>query len=123
MPRKLTDDRISKLKPKARQYSVSEPTIPGLELRVSPHGQMSWSLRYRNDEGKQLRRTLGTWPDMNAEAARGTVGAKQPEHCRQNQVRLPKVRKQTRLPQTVSRSTVLTHCGKTSGRVAGIVVA
>jgi integrase len=43
---------------------------PGLELRVTPSGVKSWSLRHRSADGKQFRRTLGTWPVLTADAAR-----------------------------------------------------
>lgn len=73
MARELTDVKISRLHPQSKQYSISEPTVPGLEIRISPRGRRSWSLRYRASGGKEIRRSLGTWPTLSAEQARNAA--------------------------------------------------
>jgi integrase len=42
----------------------------GLVLRVAPTGRKTWSLSYRNSEGRQQRYTIGTWPNIKVARAR-----------------------------------------------------
>ncbi len=79
MTRRINDDRIAKLATKPKQYALTIPTTPGLQIRVSPGGRKAWSLRYQDVDGKQKRRTLGTFPEMSLSEAE--TAAKTPQEC------------------------------------------
>lgn len=53
---------------KRTEYPDSK--VPGLALRVTPTGAKSWTLRYRNTEGKQCRLSLGPFPAVGLSKAR-----------------------------------------------------
>ena len=61
MTRRMTDDQAGRLAVKANPFAFNITTSPGLQLRVSPGGRKAWSLRYQFPNGKQKRRTLGTF--------------------------------------------------------------
>lgn len=45
--------------------------MPGLRIRVSPDGAVSWIFKYREkDDPTQRFRTLGRWPGLHPEPAR-----------------------------------------------------
>ena len=45
--------------------------VAGFGLQVKPSGRALWILRYRNQDGRERRYTLGAWPEMRAATARG----------------------------------------------------
>jgi integrase len=50
---------------------VGKGSVKGLELRVTPDGSKTWSVRYyRAADGKRRRFTFGRYPEMSLEAAR-----------------------------------------------------
>jgi integrase len=63
----LTDTQIKALKPRASRYLVSDGR--GLSLDILPSAVTTWTYRYRRD-GKQLKVTLGRYPDLSLKAAR-----------------------------------------------------
>ncbi|MES2219417.1 MAG: integrase arm-type DNA-binding domain-containing protein [Acidobacteriota bacterium] len=63
----LTDMQIKALKPTASRYLVSDGR--GLSLDILPSAVMTWTYRYRRN-GKQLKVTLGRYPDLSLKAAR-----------------------------------------------------
>ena len=63
----LTDRQIRVLKPWASRYLVSDGR--GLSLDILPSAVMTWTYRYRHN-GKQLKVTLGHYPDLSLKASR-----------------------------------------------------
>lgn len=63
----LTDTQIKALKPRASRYLVSDGR--GLSLDILPSAVTTWTYRYRRD-GRQLKVTLGRYPDLSLKAAR-----------------------------------------------------
>lgn len=53
-----------------RQVALRDALVAGLEFRVSGQGRKSWSLRYRNGEGRQCRVSLGEYPATDLPKAR-----------------------------------------------------
>lgn len=64
---KLTKDRITRLKPKAKTYRVADGE--GLYLQVEPKGGVYWRMAYRFG-GKQKTLAFGKWPEIDLLAAR-----------------------------------------------------
>jgi len=60
---------VKALKPRADRYIVRDAKVSGLELRVSPDGAKSWSLRYRIN-GQQRRLKLGEYSRVSLAKAR-----------------------------------------------------
>jgi integrase len=63
--------------PKRGRLVLSDATVPGLVLRVTPRGRKAWSVIYRRPglgpagrAGPQVRETIGTHPAMSLEDAR-----------------------------------------------------
>jgi integrase len=73
---RLTEITIKAFPPKASRYDVRDDEQTGLILRVAPTGRKTWSLSYRNEQGKQQRYTLGTWPTIKLKAARNLATKK-----------------------------------------------
>src|SRR6516164_1377177 len=108
MKKRLTDRFIQTVTPPVSGRSVYIDTeVPGLELRVSPDGRKSWSIRYRPKGGERKRTTYGAYPavplheartrakEIAAAAARGVDLSKQEERQRDDE------RKAAKRPQTV----------------------
>src|SRR5262245_54352438 len=69
--RALTVLSVSRMKPPTRgQTDYFDKGYPGLALRVSYGGSMSWALFYRLHGGKLRRMTLGRYPAMSLADAR-----------------------------------------------------
>jgi len=64
---KLTAKGVAALKPKARQYKVSDGK--GMYLQVMPNGSKYWRMAYRMN-GIQKTLALGTWPEVSLAEAR-----------------------------------------------------
>ena len=67
--RKLTDAAIARLRPRAREYSVWDRTLPGLGVRVRPTGGKSWVL-LEEIGGRTKRVSLGPVSTMTVAEAR-----------------------------------------------------
>ncbi len=65
----LTARTVESQKPRPDRYIVRDAKVSGLELRVSPDGSKSWSLRYRIS-GRQRRLKLGEYPRVSLAGAR-----------------------------------------------------
>ena len=63
----LTDIQLRQLKPKAKQYKVSDSG--GLYVLVTPNGSKLWRLKYRF-EGKEKVLAFGAYPDTSLARAR-----------------------------------------------------
>jgi integrase len=71
MKKRLTDRFLQTVTPPAAGRSVYIDTeVSGLELRVSPHGSKSWSIRYRLKGGERRRTTYKTYPTISLHEAR-----------------------------------------------------
>lgn len=67
---KLTDTRIASIKPPLDgREEHTDAMVPGLRLRVSSKGRKAWTVRTRHD-GKQINKTLGTYPVLSLADAR-----------------------------------------------------
>lgn len=55
-----------------KQTAYPDADARGLELRVSGEGRKVWTFRYRLDDGKQRRLTLGLWAPGEEEAPNGS---------------------------------------------------
>jgi len=74
--RKFSNSIVSALRPEAARYEVTDSEIPGLKLRVSPSGAMTYALIYRNLEGKKVRYTIGRHGAITPTQARKLALAK-----------------------------------------------
>jgi len=63
----LTDQKVKALKPKEKQYKVSDEK--GLYLLVKPNAGKYWRLKYRF-AGKEKNLALGVYPDVSLKQAR-----------------------------------------------------
>ena len=72
MPRRktLTDAAIAKLEPKAKTYTVPDPELPGLYVRVWPSGVKSFAAVARAPHGKQVWHSIGASPVVTIAQAR-----------------------------------------------------
>jgi integrase/uncharacterized protein (DUF433 family) len=77
MPKKvtpLTDTRISKSKPKNKEYTLSDGN--GLQLCIKPTGSKVWQMVYTSPlTGKRRKHVLGHYPSLSLKDAR-TIRAK-----------------------------------------------
>ena len=70
----LTDTICKLTTPKPREFSLRDMRQPGLCLRVQPSGARSWIVRLRAN-GIQVKRYVGTFPQMSVKAARRAAAA------------------------------------------------
>lgn len=66
-PSRLTATYIEGLKPRETRYEVSDPAVPGLQLRVETTGAKHWQYRFyfgttKDGARARQRMALGTWP-------------------------------------------------------------
>ena len=67
--RKLTDAAIARLRPRAREYTVWDRTLPGLGVRIRPTGGKTWVL-LEETGGRTRRVSLGPVSTMTVAEAR-----------------------------------------------------
>lgn len=67
---RLSQSTIAALKPRDRDYFVRDTELRGLQLKVTPAGNKSFLVRYRNADGRERKHKLGNFPHLNASAAR-----------------------------------------------------
>ena len=61
----LTDNFIKALTaPAGKRIEIFDQKISGLVLRVSEQGRKTWVVRYRTENGRQPRFTIGTYPTL-----------------------------------------------------------
>jgi integrase len=71
MKKRLTDRFVQTVASPAFGRAVYiDAEVPGLELRVSPDGRKSWSIRYRPKRGERKRETFGAYPARSLADAR-----------------------------------------------------
>ena len=71
MKRNMSDVWLRSLPPPEKgRIEVRDTKVPGLVMRMTSAGVVTWSLRTRTAEGKQTRPKLGTWPAMSIADAR-----------------------------------------------------
>jgi hypothetical protein len=67
----LTDNFIKALTaPAGKRIEIFDQKITGLVLRVSEQGRKTWVVRYRTENGRQPRFTIGTYPTLKLADAR-----------------------------------------------------
>ncbi|WP_417724366.1 tyrosine-type recombinase/integrase [Salipiger sp.] len=69
-PQRLSQGLISSLKPEERDYYIRDSEVRGLQLKVTPAGNKSFVLRYRNEDGREKKIKLGNYPALTASGAR-----------------------------------------------------
>jgi integrase len=67
---KLTNRSVSALKAKKKLFDVRDTVIKGFLLRVSPSGNMTYYLQYRNADGLQKHYKIGTAGNLTPVQAR-----------------------------------------------------
>ena len=67
--RKLTDATIARLRPREREYTVWDGSLPGLGVRVRPTGGMTWVM-LEDAAGRSRRVSLGPVSTMTVGEAR-----------------------------------------------------
>lgn len=70
----LTDAICKRAQPEGTEYALHDSRQPGLSLRVQPCGARSWIMRIRLS-GKQIKRSLGSFPETGVKAARRLASA------------------------------------------------
>ena len=63
-------NRLTPLPLAKSDQAVRDTLRRGLYLVVQPSGVKSWSVRFRNSEGRTRKYTIGRWPDVSISAAR-----------------------------------------------------
>lgn len=72
---RLTDARVASIKPpETGQAEHPDALVPGLRLRVGAGGKKAWTVRTRHN-GKQLNKTLGSYPVLTLADARDRARA------------------------------------------------
>lgn len=74
MKKALTNKNLEALKPKAKRYAVHDSHCPGLSVRVSTNGAMTFTAIYRHGV-KQRRLTIGRYPIISLADARDKARA------------------------------------------------
>lgn len=69
----FTDPFLRNLKTAKAQEEYADALVRGLRVRVTLAGHKSFSVYYRNAQGKQRRLSLGVYPEMGLAAARGAA--------------------------------------------------
>jgi integrase len=74
----LSDAWLRAVKPPPHgRIEVRDTKAPGLVVRITPSGVVSWAARGRRPDGREARITLGTWPQVGlAEARREALKAR-----------------------------------------------
>ena len=57
---KFTKQNLDELKPAEREYFAWSVDLPGFGLRVLPSGKRSWVVQFRLDDGRTIRKTIGS---------------------------------------------------------------
>lgn len=67
---RLSYASISSLVSRRKDYFVKDAEVHKMQLKVTPVGNKSFIVRYRNLEGRERKYKLGDFPDINASTAR-----------------------------------------------------
>lgn len=67
---RLSQSTIAALQASERDYFVHDTEVRGLQLKVTPAGNKSFVVRYRNSDGRERKQKLGNFPNLNASQAR-----------------------------------------------------
>jgi integrase len=70
----LTDTLVKSAKAGKKRLQITDARCQGLELRATPAGTKSFAFKYRSKrDGKVIRLTLGSYPDLSLAKARSIV--------------------------------------------------
>jgi hypothetical protein len=72
--KRLDDDGVANLKPKAKRQTLPDPELRGHYIRVTPNGSKSFWVVARDPNGKQVWRMVGTPPMLIADAREKALG-------------------------------------------------
>jgi integrase len=72
--KRLSDDGVKALSPKAKRYAYPDPELSGHYVRVTPSGGKSFVLVTRARDGRQRWITIGPFPAYNIQQARKRAG-------------------------------------------------
>ena len=67
---KFTEAYLKQLEPAGKLYEVHDLELKGLRVRVMPSGVKSFTIMYRNKEGRQIRYTVGQYGKITLKRAR-----------------------------------------------------
>lgn len=67
---KLTKSLINECRPSNQEYAIWDTACEGLHVRVFPSGSKSFAVFYRDDRGRQRRRSLGRTSEVLVDDAR-----------------------------------------------------
>ena len=70
MRKTMSDKGVAALRPRDARYSVSDPELNGLWIRVAPPGTKSYATVARGPTGEQIWLSIGTTDAMRIEEAR-----------------------------------------------------
>jgi hypothetical protein len=72
--KRLNDDGVAKLQPRADRYNHPDPEFPGHYVRVQPSGRKSFAVVVRTRDGRQRWHTIGSPPTYSIDMARKRAG-------------------------------------------------
>ena len=73
---RLTERAVARAKARKTKYEISCSLLTGFMLRVLPSGKKAYYVRYRDDEGKDLRIRLGGTTELSFAEAKRLAAAK-----------------------------------------------
>lgn len=108
--RKIERTFLRNLRATGSYQEYADSDFPGLAVKVSPAGKVSFTLRFRKPDGKQSRKTLGYFPLMTITEARRLAHetlAVTERHNESDVVRLEKRRRKVEQTQQLKESITL----------------
>nr|WP_319949446.1 integrase family protein [uncultured Shimia sp.] len=69
----LTVMFIRNIKPTGKRFNYTDLKCPGLKVRVSAKGRITFAAMFRNKAGKYTTYTIGNYPDVSLSSARATA--------------------------------------------------
>ncbi|MEM5312750.1 site-specific integrase [Paraburkholderia sp. JHI869] len=66
----ISRDLLRGIEPNGKIQEIADTALVGFVARIMPRGTIQFGIRYRDAEGKSIRRKIGTYPTMQPSAAR-----------------------------------------------------
>lgn len=67
---KIDRDFLRALRPSGKYQEYVDADLGGFVVKVTPAGGVSYTIRWKKPDGKQGRRVIGYWPNLNPKEAR-----------------------------------------------------